>query len=286
MTRTLILGTDGMLGHVLSNFIYANSNIDLYNLSRKNISNFSNHYKCDLKDISLLKKVIEEINPDIIINCSGILIKGSNNSIEDAIYINSYLPHFLKGISNIYKFKLIHLSTDCVFSGKDGKYSEESVSDAKDIYGITKYLGEINHHHHLTIRTSIIGPEIKEDGEGLFNWFINQKGNVYGYSKAIWSGVTTIELSKAILFSINKNLNGLWNLSAKNPINKFDLLDKIKNKFNINDINLLKDDNLIVDKSLISKRKISYIVPSYDEMINEMFEYININKNVYNFKFL
>jgi len=286
MTKILIIGSDGMLGHLLSNFLKINSNFFIYNLSRKNHSKSENHYMCDLFDKNSLVKIIKEINPNFIINCSGILINESNESTKNAIYINAYLPHFLVEVSTSFNFKLIHISTDCVFSGKKGPYSEDSIPDANDTYGLTKSLGEINSNNHLTIRTSIIGPEIRENREGLLNWILNEKGNVSGYTKSIWSGVTTVELSKAINFSILNDLSGLWILTSNQPISKYNLLEKIINRFNLSEINLLEEDYVVTNKSMTSNRKISYIVPSYDEMIDEMFDYIKTNNHIYKYNFL
>ncbi len=279
--RVLVLGSDGMLGHILTNYLQKNSDFQIFNLSKKNINNNQNHFICDINHKESFLKICDKIRPDLIINCIGVLIKKSKSSSKDAIYINAYFPNFLDEISKKNEFKLIHISTDCVFSGKTGNYSETSIKDSYDIYGLTKSLGEINSSNHLTIRTSIIGPELKKNGEGLFNWFINQSGKTKGYTNAIWSGVTTLELSKAILFSILNDITGIWNLSSEQPISKYDLLSKIKNQFNLHKIKLIKDDNLIINKSLISNRKISYIVPSYDGMINELFNYVSDNKNIY-----
>jgi dTDP-4-dehydrorhamnose reductase len=280
--KILILGSDGMLGHLLSAFLSNNSDLNIFNLSRNNLNNSENHFQCDVMNTSSFLKIVEKLKPDVIINSIGILIKNSSISPKNAIYINAYFPNFLHEISNKFNFKLIHISTDCVFSGKKGSYSENSYKDAYDLYGLTKSLGEINSPNHLTIRTSIIGPEIKKNREGLFNWFLNQEGDTFGYSNALWTGITTYELSKAIYYCLLNDVNGLWNLSSSQKINKYDLLSKIKIKFNLEGINLIKDNNFIIDKSMISKRKINYIVPSYDIMIEELFEYIKSNRNKYN----
>lgn len=280
--KILILGSDGMLGHLLSSFLTINTNFDVFNLSRNNINNSTNHFICDVTDEVSFIQIIDKLKPNVIINSIGILIKGSNISLKNTIYINSYFPNFLYELSEKYKFKLIHISTDCVFSGKDGNYSESSDKDAKDLYGLTKSLGEIISPEHLTIRTSIIGPEIKKNREGLFDWFINQDGDTLGFTNSIWTGVTTYELSKAINFSLLNDVNGLWNLCSNQKITKYDLLSQIKIKFNLNRVNLIKDNNFVSDKSLISKRKINYIVPSYETMIQELYDYIKVNQKKYN----
>ena len=128
---------------------------------------------------------------------------------------------------------LIHISTDCVFSGNKGNYIETDYRDARDIYGLSKALGEIDNENDLTIRTSIIGPELKTNGEGLFHWFLSQKGNVYGYTDAIWGGVTTLEFAKAIDCAIEQRITGLINLTNKVPISKYELLKLSQKIFNI-----------------------------------------------------
>ena len=128
---------------------------------------------------------------------------------------NSLLPHHLQSISEEIGAKLIHISTDCVFSGKTGSYTESSLRDADDVYGRTKALGEIISNQHLTIRTSIVGPELKINGEGLLHWFLTStEKELNGFSKVFWGGVTTVELAKAIEFAISHDINGVWNLCS------------------------------------------------------------------------
>lgn len=280
--KILILGSDGMLGHILSRYLTENNSYKIYNLSRKNKSKVDNHYKCDIYNEKRFLEILHQVKPNIIINCIGVLIRDSNTSKKNAIYINAYFPNFLYEISTKFKFKIIHISTDCVFSGLTGKYTEQSIKDAKDTYGITKSIGEINSSNHLTIRCSIIGPEIKINSEGLFNWFLKQTGEISGYSRAIWSGLTTLELSKVILFAINHNIIGLWNVSSKEPISKYELLLKIKKKFS-KKIKIKKDSKVTIDKSMISIRNIEYLFPNYDQMIDELFNYYTLNKKTYNY---
>jgi dTDP-4-dehydrorhamnose reductase len=138
--------------------------------------------------------------------------------------------------------KIIHLSTDCVFDGKDGGYTEKSFKNENGIYGLSKNLGEIYGKNSLTIRTSIIGPELK-NGSGLFNWFMNQKGNISGFTKAYWTGVTTLELSKAIDKAIDENIEGLYHIVPNKKISKYDLLNIFKNEFSEVKVTIEKNDN-------------------------------------------
>lgn len=273
-----------MLGHVLHHYLMTNSNYSLYNISFRNKLN-SNTIILDVTDFEKLKKHIVEIEPDFIVNCIGVLINGSKQNIKNAIYLNAFLPHLLKEICDEISSKLIHISTDCVFSGKIGNYDENSVKDAIDVYGKTKSLGEFELESHLCIRTSIIGPELKEDGEGLFHWLLNQKGTIYGYTNVFWSGVTTLELAKAIKYSIENNISDLWNLTNGKIISKYELLKKTIKHFSLRKLDLKSDSAIISNKSLKSIRKINYTVSNYDEMIKELKSFIESNSSYYSYKF-
>ncbi|MDB4785616.1 sugar nucleotide-binding protein, partial [Akkermansiaceae bacterium] len=199
MEKVLVLGNKGMLGHVLYRTFQSKENArkyDVIGINRSNENSDTNSYTLDALKLNELEKFILSKQPKYIVNCIGSLVKASNNRPSLAIQTNSLLPHFLNEISEKYKFKLIHISTDCVFDGTKGMYKESDKKTETNYYGLTKNLGEINNDRNLTIRTSIIGPEIKLTTTGLFEWIISQKGNtVDGYSSAIWSGLTTIELA-------------------------------------------------------------------------------------------
>lgn len=270
-----------MLGHVLFDYLNSLNKYDLVNICNKKKLN-SDSIICDLTKNNSLE-IIKEINPDIIVNCVGVLIKGTNKDKKRAIFLNAFLPHLLSELCNKKNSKLIHISTDCVFSGKTGGYDENSIKDAIDDYGKTKSLGEFNSDSNLCIRTSIIGPEIKQNGEGLLHWLFQQKGKVSGYKNVFWSGVTTLELSKAIEFSIENNVNGLWNLTNSEPISKYHLLKKIINIFSLNNIELDEDFEKTSNKSLKSIRDIDYEVSTYDSMIKEMFDNFEKNRVLYNY---
>src|ERR1700744_1569890 len=195
--KILLFGATGMAGHLIYFFLKDTGYYEIIPVVYRNKLTSD----CIVLDVSNKKAVSELIRyqkPDFIINCIGVLIKGANTYPDNAILLNSYLPHLLVKIADEVGAKLIHLSTDCVFSGSRGSYSETDFRDADDIYGRSKSLGEILLNNHLTLRTSIIGPEIKKDGEGLFHWFMTQRGTINGFTKAYWSGITTLELAKAV----------------------------------------------------------------------------------------
>ena len=283
MKKVLVLGSTGMLGHIVHYFLDSTNRYDLFNLSFRNKLN-SKTIIVDISDQQKLSNLINEISPDVIINCIGILIKGSNENIKNAIYINAYFPHWLKDICEEIDCKLIHISTDCVFSGKNGGNDENSIKDALDDYGKTKSLGEFDYINHLCLRTSIIGPELKQNGEGLLHWLFNQQGTINGFKNVFWSGVTTLELAKAIHFSIENNISGLWNVTNGEPISKFDLLKTIIKTFSIYKLKLEPNSDKISDKSLKSVRETDYEVPSYQIMLEDLADYYRENQKLYNYK--
>lgn len=280
MKRVLILGSTGMLGHQVFFNLEKAGEFELFDLSFRNKLREETTV-CDITDFNKLEGIIKEIAPEIIINCIGILIKGSNQNPKNSILINAYFPHWLTGVADEIESKVIHISTDCVFSGKKGGYVESDFRDADDVYGRGKALGEIFLEKHLTLRTSIIGPEIKQSGEGLFHWFMNQKGEVNGYSKAFWGGVTTFELCKSIKKAISEDLTGLYHVTNGIAISKFDLLNAFNKTFNTS-VQVNSVEGKKVDKSLkTEKTEVDFAIPSYEEMIREMKTFMSENKSIY-----
>ncbi|MFZ4739779.1 MAG: dTDP-4-dehydrorhamnose reductase family protein [Bacteroidales bacterium] len=282
MKKILVLGSAGMLGHIV--FAYFNK------LNKYEVIDASFPIKIRPKSLLLdvtnkaqVEEIIDKIQPDIIINCIGILINGSQEDPSNAIYLNSFLPHQLSKLQRKHKGKLIHISTDCVFTGKKGSYSETDFKDARDTYGLSKALGEIDNNSDITIRTSIVGPELKEHGEGLFHWFMSQKGIINGYSNAYWTGVTTLELAKCLHKAIELDFTGLYNLAPHEKISKYDLLNLIKKVWKRDDIIINKQENMIIDKSLIDNRNL-ITVNNYETMFNELFEWMKNNKLYCNYK--
>lgn len=278
--KVLILGSTGMLGHIVVNYFLQFEEYDVIDISYRNKFR-ENTIILDVTDKNLLEKTIIQIKPDFIINCIGVLIHGANENIANAVYINSYLPHKLKEIAARINSKLVHISTDCVFSGEKGGYIETDERDGRDIYAKTKTLGEIIDNTNITLRTSIIGPELKANGEGLFHWFMMQKEAINGYTKAIWSGVTTIELARAVKWAIENNITGLYHVTNNIPINKYDLLNLFK-KYTKKDIEIIAVNGKEVDKSFIDTRKeMNYIIPDYETMVKDMIELVGENKVLY-----
>jgi dTDP-4-dehydrorhamnose reductase len=281
VAKVLVLGSTGMIGHQVLNYLKFKSVFELYNISfRKKLQHDS--ILLDARSEDTFVKCIESISPNYIINCVGILINGSNRDPENAIFLNSFLPHRLSRLADELNAKLIHISTDCVFSGEKGtSYIETDEKDGKDVYAKTKGLGEVISDKHLTIRTSVVGPGLKSDGKELFHWFMSQSGSISGHTRAIWSGVTTLELAKAILWSIENKITGLYHITNNDSICKYDLL-KLFKKYTGKEIDILPIDGKELDKSFIDTRKlIDYKIPSYEQMVVEMTNLIRSNKVLY-----
>jgi len=279
--KVLVLGSTGLIGHQVFNYLQANGGYELHNISHRSKLK-ENTINIDARNEEHFLKCIVDINPDFIINCIGILISDSNSNPENAIFLNAYLPHRLVRLSNDIDAKLIHISTDCVFSGNKGTpYIETDIKDGLGVYAETKVLGEIINKNHLTLRTSVVGPELKDGGEELFHWFMSQSGVISGYTKSIWSGVTTIELAKAVEFSIRNGMTGLYHVTNNSSISKFDLI-KLFQKHMRKNIDITSVDGRDTNKSFIDTRNIlNYEIPSYDLMISEMAELVRNNKSLY-----
>ena len=279
MKKILILGATGLIGHQVYLRLNVNKNFVVSSIARqRKISDDT--VLLDARDEHLLEKVIVDINPDIIVNCMGVLIAEANRDPENAIFLNSYIPQYLKNIANSFDAKLVHISTDCVFSGKKGLYTEDDIRDAEDTYGRTKALGEVTEPPHVTLRTSVVGPEIKE-GEELFHWFMSQEGRIKGFTKSYWSGVTSLELAKAVEWVIEEDIQGLYHITNGIPINKYELLMLFK-KYTNKEIEIESIEGIVSDKSFLDTRKeINYAVPGYEEMISEMIHFIKYRRELY-----
>jgi len=236
----------------------------------------------DATDIPAVSTWLDSVNPDVVFNCLGVLVKESEARPDIAVILNSYLPRYLEHKYKEAKTKIIHLSTDCVFSGTRGGYTETDIPDGETIYDRTKALGEIVNDKDLTFRMSIIGPDKNAKGVGLFNWFMGQSGVIRGYTKALWTGVTTIELARAVDAAIQQNLTGLYHLVPDGPISKYDLLLLFQEIFERTDIEIEPYDDFISDKSLINTRKdFGFKVRCYQEQIEDMRGWVNKHSRSY-----
>ena len=227
----------------------------------------------DVDNADSLALLFAKVQPDVVINCIGLVkqLAESNDPLQ-AIPINSLLPHRLARLCAIAGARLVHVSTDCVFAGTRGGYTETDASDATDLYGRSKYLGEVNYEHCITLRTSIIGHELNS-ANGLVGWFLTQQGSVKGYTQAIFSGLPTVELAHVIRDIVlpQPQLHGLYHVASQ-PINKFDLLTLVKKKYK-KDIAIVADEKLKIDRSLNADRfckATGYIAPAWPELVEKM----------------
>ncbi|MBD3905456.1 SDR family oxidoreductase [Chryseobacterium sp. Ch-15] len=281
MKKILIIGIKGMAGHVIYNYLHKNIDYKVFGIAR-NIEENDQEISLDVSDTTKLKEIILNHNFDTIVNCIGILNKDAEDNPSKAIWFNSYFPHFLEEITKESQTQVIHISTDCVFNGKKGNYAENDFKDGDGFYAQSKALGEIINDKDLTIRTSIIGPELK-NGIGLFHWFMNQSGEINGYTSAYWSGVTTLELAKTIECVIKNPLQGLVHLTNGVPINKFDLVNLFKDIWNKDQTTILPYEGKNVDKSLQKSELLKYEVKSYKDMLIEQSEWMKEFSYLYNY---
>ncbi|MGJ0490696.1 dTDP-4-dehydrorhamnose reductase family protein [Methylobacter sp.] len=279
MKKVIVLGSAGMAGHIMAEYLQTTGDYQVFGVAREDGRHVDK--KLDVLDFSGLQAYLSVINPDLVINCIGVLVSKSADDMCTAIQINSYLPHFLARLGKQLDFKLVHISTDCVFSGKDGQYREDSFRDGNDNYARTKALGEVANDHDLTIRTSIIGPELKHNGTGLLDWFFKQQGEIKGYSRAYWSGVTTLELAKVTHEMIKQGITGLYQLCPSEKISKYELLKLIAKVWD-RDISILPYEGYAVDKSLVCTRTdFNYPKPEYEAMLVEAREWMDTHADHY-----
>ncbi len=283
MSKVLVLGGSGMLGHKLCQFLPLNGHAVLATIRSsdarhssvlKNVRLFEG---TNVLDHDQLERVVQDSRADVVVNCIGIVKQLASASDKAmSVAINAWLPHRLASICRNSGSFLIHISTDCVFDGTRGRYVEGDLSDARDLYGKSKFLGEHGPEElgALTLRTSIIGRELRRPTHGLVEWFLSQKGgSVKGFAQAIYSGFTTIEMSRIIDLVIKKRppLNGTVHV-ASTPVSKFDLLEMLKQAYAL-DVRIERDEGFVCDRSLVMEKFseiTGYRAPSWDRMVREL----------------
>jgi len=281
MKKVVVIGCKGMAGHVVKTCLESTGLYDVWGIAR-GINSGQKLINLDVSNTKELESILDNGSFDVVINCIGLLNKTAEDNPELAVWFNSYFPQLLASYGKKHNFKLVHISTDCVFSGKEGGYKEDSFKNGIGFYAQSKALGEVINTKDLTFRTSIIGPELNENGIGLFHWFMSQNDEVFGYSEAYWSGVTTIELAKGIHEAIKQDLTGLYHFVNSSKISKFDLVNEFNSNFRDGGINIISKSDYKVDKSLINTRDdFNYTINSYKIMIKEMKNWILDYKNIY-----
>jgi dTDP-4-dehydrorhamnose reductase len=283
--RILILGGDGMLGHQLFRHFKEKHDVRVtMRLGREAYEGYrlfeegSVFYGIDARQVDALLQVIAGFCPKAVVNAIGIVKQRSEaEELIPSLEINSLLPHRLAAVCRTIGARLIHLSTDCVFSGRKGNYCETDFSDAADLYGRTKFLGEVSESHCLTLRTSMIGPELSRK-TGLLEWFLAQRGQtVKGFTKAIFSGFPTSELARIVerVLMEAPTIHGVYHVAAR-PISKYDLLTLIRDRLRL-PITIERDSTFECDRSLDASRfhrDTGYLPPTWEVMIDDMASYM------------
>lgn len=280
-TKILVLGATGMLGNAIMRALFDSE--DGYRVfgtmrSSSGLRHFSSipreRFVTDLnvQNQEEVVALLSSLRPDVVINCVGLVKQHADASDPlAALSINSMLPHRLAGLCALMGARLIHVSTDCVFDGAKGGYIESDPSDARDLYGKTKFLGEVA-APHITLRTSIIGHEL-DSTRSLIGWFLSQEGTIQGYTRAVFSGLPTIELANVIRDYVlpNPGLSGLYHVAAA-PISKHDLLTLVSKAYG-KSIKIIPDDDFALDRSLNGDRftkATGYRAPSWPELVAKM----------------
>lgn len=278
--KFFILGCNGMAGHIIAIYLKEQGH-EVVGFARTP-SDFVKTIVGDAYDTELIARCISEGNYDAVINCIGMLNQFAENDKAAASFLNGYLPHFLVKATEGTNTQVIHMSTDCVFSGKTGPYTEDSLPDGSTFYDRSKALGEINDSKNLTLRNSIVGPDIKQKGIGLLNWFMQQFGEVNGFTGAMWTGQTTLQLAKTMEAAAKAKVSGLINMVPSTNISKYELL-KLFNHYLRNDELIINPvEGVVADKTLIrTNREFDYQIPDYDTMVREMAEWMKAHKELY-----
>lgn len=279
--KFLILGCNGMAGHMISIYLQEHGH-EVMGFARKKSSLIATIVG-DAKDIQFLKQTIEKGKFDVVINAIGVLNQFAENDHENAIFLNAYLPQYLAKVTQGMSTKIIHMSTDCVFSGTKGGYTEDDIPDGCTFYDRSKALGELDDEKNVTLRNSIIGPDINTTGIGLINWFLQQENTVKGYTKAMWTGQTTLQLAKTIEKVASKKIHGLYHMVPENNISKYELLVLLNKYIRSTPINIVEDENVVVDKSLkrTNYEGFSEQIPGYEQQIQELGMWMRAHKELY-----
>jgi len=281
--RVLVLGASGMLGSAVFRRLITRgydvvgtvrsaTSINYFPVSMQH--NLMSHL--DVLNLSTLIRLFQQAKPDAVINCVGLIKQfSSSNDPQEALPINALLPHQLADLCEIAGARLVQISTDCVFKGDKGNYIEEDLTDATDLYGQSKCMGEVRDRGHaVTLRTSIIGHGLTPN-PSLIDWFLSQRGEVRGFSKAIFSGLPTIELANVIERYVLQcsELSGLYHVSVE-PIDKLRLLQIVNQVYDAGLV-INQDDSLVIDRSLNStkfRESTGYIPPAWEELVSQMHE--------------
>lgn len=276
--RVVVLGARGMLGHVTL-AVLRETGHDVIGIARSGPVD----RMLDLEDRGALQTALAAAKPDWVVNAAGWLNRAVDAAMGPAIYVNSYLPHLLAEWGIKQGFRLLHVSTDCVFEGDRGGYRVDDLPDASSAYGRSKALGEVINQRDLTIRTSIVGPELNSGGTGLMLWFLRQEDAAPGWTQAIWTGLTTFELARVIDAVVSGRIDatGLWQCVPARPISKCALLQLMNEEIRRQPIRIDAVEGAPGNKALVNDRPALWPVPDYREMLRALRQWIDAHRSLY-----
>lgn len=278
--KFFVCGCNGMAGHTISLYLQEQGH-EVYGFDLRE-SNYIKSFAGNAFDTETIAKVIKEGKYDSVINCIGVLNQFAEQDHALASFLNSYFPHFLAKTTEGTDTQVIHMSTDCVFSGKKGSYTESDFQDGETFYDRSKALGELNDDKNITLRNSIVGPDINPKGIGLLNWFLHQEGQINGYTKAIWTGQTTLQLAKTMEQAAKEKAHGLVNTVPDHGISKYELCKLFNHYFRNDAITINPVEGVNADKSLKRTNfEFSYLIPDYEQMVAELAEWVKNHKEMY-----
>jgi len=266
--KVIVLGSNGMAGHIITQYLKQ------YGHEVITMAKTGADFAFDIENTLMVKAFLDNIpSVDYIINCIGLLVKDSQQRPDRAALINSWFPHFLEHRYSGTHTRIIHLSTDCVFSGSKGNYIETDLHTEIGVYGKSKSLGELNNNKDVTFRMSIIGPELKQTGTGLMNWIMNNPSKeVFGWVNAQWNGITTLQLAKSINdYMLNPCYAGVYHLVSPVSVNKFELLTLMNDIYNLDKTIIRTFGPKPVNKILVDTRKlVKSVIPAYNIQLVEL----------------
>ncbi len=278
--KFLVLGCNGMAGHTISLYLREKGH-DVLGFDLRP-SDLITSVAGDAMNAELIKDLVGKNKFDTVINCIGILNQFAEKNKAVAVYLNSFFPHYLAQLTEGTDTQVIHMSTDCVFSGNRGHYKEDDLRDGTTFYDRSKALGEIENEKDLTLRQSIVGPDINPKGIGLLNWFMQQHGEVAGYTGAMWTGQTTLQLAKTMETAAKEKVHGLYNMVPDTSISKYGLLLLFNQYIRKEKITVIPSDKITADKSLERTRwDFTYAIPDYEIMVSELSEWMKDHRSLY-----
>lgn len=282
--KFLVLGCNGMAGHTISLYLSERGH-EILGFDRCK-SNLIKSITGDAFNTEMIKDLISNGHFDAVINCIGILNQFAENNKALASFLNAYFPHFLAEVTENMDTQIIHMSTDCVFSGKRGEYIETDFRDGESFYDRSKALGELEDNKNITLRNSIVGPDINPKGIGLLNWFMNStvasNPKLNGYTKAMWTGQTTLQLAKTMEIAAAEKAVGLYNTVPDHSISKYDLLSLFNHYLRSDKAVISPIEGINADKSLKRTNfEFDYLIPDYEKMVAELAEWIKKHKKLY-----